>query len=1460
MRTLKKICFLLAAGLFWAGYLLAANPARAQAPGWTPDNGDGTFTNPLMWGDWPDPDIIRVGDDFYFSSTSMHYVPGCPIAKSKDLVNWEMAGYAVDRYDEDPKFDMQGGTLYLNGSWASTIRHHNGKFYVGFCTPRGGKGTGCFSMCVADNVAGPWKRTIFPEYLYDPGLFFDDDGKAYIAHGQGTIFITPLAADALSVAGKPVKIIEHEPVEGSHMYKINGKYFIFSPAAGIGSQLCFRSDHIYGPYEKKVVMHDTRNTGYGVHQGGLVQLKNGDWWCLIMEDRGPIGRVPRLEPVTWVDGWPMIGRKNDQGEWIGVDTWKKPAVDGHHPVSIPATTDEFDSPMLGLQWQWNHNPDNANWSLAERPGFLRLKAGAAGELMSARNTLTQRVQGPESEAVVELDVRGLKDGDTAGLGILQRPYGFIAARRDNGQLKVVMNNNGKEVDAVSGVAGDTLWFKAAATSKGFKAAFAYSTDGKQFITCGNQLAMGLGLAWTANRFALFNFSTTGSGVGGIADFNYCRVSMTNTVLAPATSGAFTITASSEQPDNPAANAMDGNPDTRWCAEDDSTGQWVQIGFGQPRAVAKADVTWEYPGNYGASIEGSNDEKNWKPLPGSFRFIRVTVTAMPPGKWASIREVKLTGPDGKELAGPAAPKPSPAAIVKQFPHPDRIAYDGHCLTIDGQDTFINSASFHYFRTPRELWRDRFQKIKAAGFNTVETYVPWNWHERDLPAGLDDFSKIDLSEIEAWLKMAQDEFGLYTIVRPGPFICAEWAGGGYPRWLAKFAPPTGNGFWLRSADDAHIAWSVHWYDAVCKLFAREQLTRKPKGGKGIILVQIENEYDADGSRNKPKLLRALYAAVKNAGVDVPVFTCLTSECRESSDPVLSQVFDCDNYYVGLTEAPSCAQRMMSLRRHQPDAPGLVTELQGGWFSTVGGSLSEDNYSDARHYNAICLMSLLGGAAGLNTYVFVGGTHFGGWGARGQTTSYDYNAAIREWGTRGPKYTAAEGIAQFIRDNASQLLRAEGGPCELKDAPKNLFGGVRVGPDGTKFLFLHNTDPKNAISGHVTVLPGKITQPAGPAYNIDQNGNRVLIKTDTTATEATALPPLEVTYQLAGLDAKVLVIPPGKSPAEGVWYPKPQQAIARPDTVPAPVRLASALKQNDPLDGPWQPLPAGKSLPELGVSDQRYVLYQTSVSLTEAEATNDTKLLINSFSRDIVSAQVNGHLAKRLYPSETYAAAATRNTGKSFARIQPNEFYNRFDLAGLLRGGNNEIVLLYENIGHEHGYFPMEELSGVRQAGISDNDKAIAKVLDWQVATNLGGITAGWTQPDFSAVNWTRVALNTNSPIARKGNDLQPKGHPDALLTWYRLEFELPATPAGEWIPWRLLLNASGNGFMWLNGHDIGRHWEKGPQREYFLPDCWLHTGPGQKNVIVLGLRETVNGALLNAAEVSPYPDSAEIIDTK
>ena len=794
------------------------------------------------------------------------------------------------------------------------------------------------------------------------------------------------------------------------------------------------------------------------------------------------------------------------------------------------------------------------------------------------------------------------------------------------------------------------------------------------------------------------------------------------------------------------------------------------------------------------------------------------------------------------------------IGRQFSHPDRIRYDGSCMTIDGKDIFIYSAAFHYFRCPEELWRDRFRQIKEAGFNVVETYVPWNWHERSMPKNLSDTTNFDFSDLKRWLEMAQEEFGFYTIVRPGPFICAEYSGGGYPRWLAKFRPEGVEGFWLRSADPAHVNWSVHWFDAVCKALADEQVTRKRKGEKGIIMIQIENEYNAHDCDGKEGFLRELYRSVRRNGFDVPVFTCLTHECRGSKDPELSQVFDCDNYYVGLSAAPDCAHRMADLRRVQPDAPGFVTELQGGWFSLVTGKLSDDHYSDNRHFKALGLMSILGGATGINYYMFFGGTHFAGWGARGMTTTYDYNAAIHENGALGSKYYEAKGIGSFIKNFGTQLARSEGGPCELEEAPKELFGGVRIAVDGTRFVFLHNTDPDHPIEGKVILNPGKLSKPSEPMYNINQNGEMVLISsTDIKSTDSLTVDPIEVRYDLPALGCKVLVIPAGKEASQGEWWPEEQMRPLRLSRLPEPIRITSVLKKEDDFSSAkWQLLPQLVSLSDLDVNDFRYNLYRAQVNLTSRQAEDERFLLFNMFTRDIVSVLVNGEQAKRLFPDK--ADAQTWTTRNCFDRIQPDEYDNRFDVSGLLKEGENEIIAVYENLGHAHGYVPMEELAGIRQGGLSVTETAMTHPLEWECAKDVAGITAGWNMPQFVPQGWQSIALDMTDDIPCKGNGVQPQSEPNGLFTWYRVEFELPSADPSVWIPWLLRINASGNGYMWLNGHNIGRHWEAGPQREFYLPECWLNFG--KKNILVLGLRQTVNGATVKAMEIAPYQDAAEI----
>ncbi len=789
----------------------------------------------------------------------------------------------------------------------------------------------------------------------------------------------------------------------------------------------------------------------------------------------------------------------------------------------------------------------------------------------------------------------------------------------------------------------------------------------------------------------------------------------------------------------------------------------------------------------------------------------------------------------------------SSSAKQFPYPDIIRYDGSCLSINGEEIFIYSAAFHYFRTPKELWHDRFTKIREAGFNTVETYIPWNLHELNMPKDLDDYSQIDFTDFEDWLDMAQNEFGFYTVARPGAFICAEFAGGAYPRWLAKYRPQGFDGFWLRSADDRYLDWHDHWYKAVCKVIKREQITNKPKGKKGIILMQIENEYNHPKTSGKEYALKRIYNTTQDEGITIPVFTCMTDETRGSDDPVLSKVFDCDNYYVGQKDAAGCAKRMQALKQKQPDAPGFVTELQGGWFSTVMGPLSETHFSDDRHFYAIAMMSIAGGSTGLFPYVYVGGTHFAGWGARGQTTSYDYNAAIRENGARSFKYYASKDLGEFIKKYGAQLIHSRGGVCSFRGAPEEVAGGIRISDDGTRFVFIHNSSTDRKASGKAVVAEEN-TGSNEPIYNIDQHENKVLI--EVNAKEGSVMSDFSeftIDYELEPMQTKVLIIPSGTAADEGKWwvYQRPQfdEPAARI------VRIKEVKKINeDDLKAEYRKLADGVSLPEIEINDVRYVRYRSKFNLGKEEVEEYTHLLFNTFSRDIVNVRVNGKLAVRLYPDEKWVSEVTRQRDKSFTFIEETDYDNRFDVRGLLREKNNVIEVIYENIGHEHGYFPMEELCGIRTAGLSGNESVLQKKLSWEVASDLAGIQHGLTSPAFNSAKWQTVLLDTDFVIQRRGNNIHPRGQQDAMFTWYRAEFTFPEN-GGEHT-WRLLINASGNGYIYVNGHNIGRHWEGGGQREFYIPECWLNLEPGQKNTITFGLRQTINGAVIRAMEIASY----------
>lgn len=484
------------------------------------DNGDGTYTNPVIPADFPDPDVIRVGDTFYMVTTTMFIFPGVTILKSKDLVNWEYCGNAVPDFSFSPCYDLDGCNRYGHGQWATSIRYNNGKFYLLFITlDEGG------FLCSADKVEGPWEIRKLSKGFYDPGLFFDDDGKIYVVHGFSKISVTeldrnftPVTKDSLVFTGNL-----RFGLEGMHVYKLNGYYYLYGTYGGVdGFQVALRSRSIYGPFEQKVVIKDmTPGVNFGVHQGALIETQTGEWWTMLFVDAGPFGRFPSLHPVSWVDDWPMVGV-----EGKGVVTYRKPDVGKVYPKTKLPTSDEFTDKTLGMQWGWNHNPDPDNWSLTQRPGYMRLTAGKkVATLPEARNTLTQRAfaksdQSIPTVATIKMLTKNMKEGDVAGLAVFQNPYAFIAATIENGKKLIIMNNNGETI-ASSPMKGNKVFFRAIASNKTRKATFEYSFDNKTFNRFGNELDMKFSTKiFTGNKFCLFNYPT--KETGGFVDFDWFR--------------------------------------------------------------------------------------------------------------------------------------------------------------------------------------------------------------------------------------------------------------------------------------------------------------------------------------------------------------------------------------------------------------------------------------------------------------------------------------------------------------------------------------------------------------------------------------------------------------------------------------------------------------------------------------------------------------------------------------------------------------------------------------------------------------------------------------------------------------------------------------------------------------------------------------------------------------------------
>ena len=488
--------------------------------------------NPIIFSDVPDMSMIRVGDTYYMASTTMHMCPGVPVMKSKDLVNWQMLNYAYEKLGDDDALSLiNGKSNYGKGSWASSLRYHNGTYYIATYAQTTDK---TYIFRTNDIEKGQWKMNEFKPGYHDCTLFFDND-RAYLITGNGRLQIVELNDDLTGVkeGGVNQVLIENasavtEPnmlkAEGSQLFKHDGKYYLFNiswPRGVMRTVVVNRADNLMGPWEGKIVLQDK-----GVAQGGIVDTPDGKWFAYMFQDHGSVGRIPFLVPMKWVDGWPVLGVNGKVP-----DTLDLPASKGLIPGIV--NNDEFTrkkgEPALPLVWQWNHNPDNKLWSVTERKGFLRLKTGRIDSLfLKSRNTLTQRTFGPTCAGITLLDASKLKDGDFAGLCTFQRKFGVVGVKVQNGAKYVYMvsnkTDNPTEQQSIP-LSQNKIYLKIECDyrNKIDIAKFFYSLDGKKWNSIGGELKMEYTLMehFMGYRFGLYNYAS--KNVGGYADFDYFHI-------------------------------------------------------------------------------------------------------------------------------------------------------------------------------------------------------------------------------------------------------------------------------------------------------------------------------------------------------------------------------------------------------------------------------------------------------------------------------------------------------------------------------------------------------------------------------------------------------------------------------------------------------------------------------------------------------------------------------------------------------------------------------------------------------------------------------------------------------------------------------------------------------------------------------------------------------------------------
>jgi beta-xylosidase len=520
--------------------LILAAAAAALAPA-VPAAAAQTYANPILYADYSDPDLIRVGQDYYLVSSSFHFSPGIPVLHSRDLVHWTIAGHVLPRLPFGPLYDMPGphtlddtiskpigGTKYASGVWAPSIRHHGGRFYVYWATPDEG-----VFMASATDPAGPWTpavRVIAQAGLEDPCPFWDEDGTAWLVHGKvgaGPLILHRMAPDGTAVLDGGTLIAEDKinlPVlEGPKLYKRGGWYYIFAPIGGVdrGGQAVGRARAITGPYQWRTVLEPGTTPIQGPHQGGWVETPSGQGWFAHFNSTGAFGRIVHLQPVAWSDDWPIIGQPiPDRTAGQPVLTHALPDTGSAPTTDRLQDSDDFAAPALGLQWSWNHNPQDSAWSLSARPGWLRLTALPAQHLVTARNTLTQVLQGPRARFTTRIDLSRMADGQRAGLALFGVRPSWIGVVQAGGARRVTVAAEGVETSGPA-LSRATIDLRAE-VGEDQSVRYAYSLDGgRRFVPLGEPQWLARFSWWKGSRPALFTYNR--DGAAGSIDVDWFHV-------------------------------------------------------------------------------------------------------------------------------------------------------------------------------------------------------------------------------------------------------------------------------------------------------------------------------------------------------------------------------------------------------------------------------------------------------------------------------------------------------------------------------------------------------------------------------------------------------------------------------------------------------------------------------------------------------------------------------------------------------------------------------------------------------------------------------------------------------------------------------------------------------------------------------------------------------------------------